>query len=89
MSSNTAKTRALPNEIAAKLRSLRSQLTRWILVSGLSRWVFAVLLVLAADMVVDRLFKMDFAQRLIMLFVMGLMIIVGTTASWKVRTVTN
>ena len=25
----------------------------------------------------------------IMLFVMGLMIIVGTTASWKIRTVTN
>ncbi len=71
MNSTTAKPRTIPTEIASRLGSLRGQLLRWILVSGLSRWLIAILVVLAADMLLDRMFKMDFAQRLIMLLVMA------------------
>ncbi|MCH2178930.1 MAG: hypothetical protein MK106_09005 [Mariniblastus sp.] len=68
MSSTTPK--SLPREISARLSQLRSQLTRWLLVDGISHWVAVILCVLVVDMGLDRLFKMDFAQRLIMLGVM-------------------
>ncbi len=67
MSSVTAKSRALPREIASRLGRLRSQLTRWLVVDGFSHWLAALLGLLIVDMAVDRFFKMDFAQRLIML----------------------
>lgn len=57
----------IPNSIQSKLNRLRRQLTNWLVVRGLGRWLLIMLGVLAADMVLDRLFKMDFAQRLIML----------------------
>ena len=76
MSSATAKTRALPREISSRLARLRSQLTRWLLVDGISHWLAAVILMLVLDMGLDRLFKMDFAQRSIMLVVMVLFAIV-------------
>ena len=57
----------LPAEIASRLRQLRQQISRWVLVHGLSRWAIAVVCILVVDMAADRLFKMDFAQRMIML----------------------
>lgn len=74
--------KALPQEIASRLRALRQQITRWVLVKGLARWILLVLAILAIDMFVDRVFKLDFAQRIIMLVLM-----VGLTASlffWRV-----
>ena len=68
MSSTTPQ--SLPREISARLSQLRGQLTRWLLVDGLSHWMAALLCLLVVDMGLDRLFKMDFAQRLIMLGVM-------------------
>ena len=62
---------ALPKEIAARLRALRQQVTRWVLVKGLARWILLVLAIFVIDMFVDRVFKLDFAQRLIMLVLMG------------------
>jgi hypothetical protein len=56
--------------VTKKLRHLRRRLTGWIFVRGAGRWLFIVLAILAADMVLDRFFKMDFAQRLILLIVM-------------------
>ncbi len=53
--------------IAERLGSLRGQLKRWVLVHGLARWLWLLLGIAAADMVLDRFFKMDFAQRLIVL----------------------
>jgi len=55
------------NPIQNKIASLRSQLTRWILVRGIGQWLLITIAVLLLDMGLDRLFKMDFAQRTVML----------------------
>ncbi len=57
--------------VLKKLRHLRRKLTGWILVQGVGKWLIALLAVLAFDMLLDRVFKMDYAQRLIMLVVMA------------------
>ena len=62
---------ALPKEIASRLRALRQRITRWVLVKGLARWILLVLAIFVIDMFIDRVFKLDFAQRLIMLVLMG------------------
>ena len=67
---NAKRNKAIPKTILRQLSALRSQLTQWIVVRGLSRWLLIVLGVLLADIVIDRVFKMDFSQRLIMLGVM-------------------
>jgi hypothetical protein len=59
------------NPILKKIADLRSQLTRWILVRGFGRWLLAALLLLVADMLLDRVFKMDFAQRAVMLVLLA------------------
>ncbi|MEZ6096234.1 MAG: hypothetical protein R3C03_18745 [Pirellulaceae bacterium] len=56
--------------IQHRLDQLRSQLRRWIVVRGLGKWLFAALAILILDMLVDRVFKMDGAQRLIVLMIM-------------------
>ena len=56
--------------IRSQLNGLRRKLSTWIFVRGLSRWLLIVLGVFALDMLMDRVFKMDFAQRLIMLVLM-------------------
>ncbi len=56
--------------IRRQLNGLRRKLSTWIIVSGLSRWLLVVLGVFALDMAMDRIFKMDFAQRCIMLVLM-------------------
>lgn len=57
--------------IRRHLGGLRRQLSTWIFVHGFGRWLMIILGVFAADMLIDRMFKMDFAQRLIMLVVMA------------------
>tara|TARA_B110000495_G_C23041404_1_gene624903 strand:- start:786 stop:2987 length:2202 start_codon:yes stop_codon:yes gene_type:complete len=59
-----------------KLLRMRSKLTRWILIHGLGRWLIAILAVLAFDVALDRFFKMDFAQRLVMLIAMAVAAVV-------------
>ncbi len=66
----------IPKAIASQLRGLRWKLRNWILVRGLGRWLVIALAILGADMGLDRFFKMDFAQRLIMLCVMAVAIVV-------------
>ena len=61
----------MPKSIARKLNQLRRKLTSWILVHGFSRWLLVILAVLVLNMALDRFFKMDFAQRTIMLCLMG------------------
>jgi len=56
------------NPIQNKIASLRSQLTRWILVRGIGQWLLITIAVLLLDMGLDRLFKMDFAQRTVIWF---------------------
>ncbi|MEM9409677.1 MAG: hypothetical protein AAGA30_01100 [Planctomycetota bacterium] len=60
----------LPVAIRGSLAKLRSRLTLWLMVKGLSRWLVILLLILAADMLIDRIFKFDLAQRIIMLVLM-------------------
>ena len=55
------------NPIQNKIRSLRGRLTRWILVRGIGQWLLIAVVVLLVDMFLDRFFKMDFAQRTVML----------------------
>ena len=71
MATVTSPTRSMPRVVLRKLLRMRGKLTRWILVYGVGRWLMVVLAILALDMLLDRLFKMDFAQRLVMLFVIG------------------
>jgi len=70
MTTATTGNQPIPKALMRKLSRMRARLTQWIMVHGLSRWLLAVLGILAADMLLDRLFKMDFAQRLVMLVVM-------------------
>ena len=82
MATVTSEKQPIPKVILRKLNRMRSQLTRWIMVHGLGRWLLAVLLVLAADMLLDRAFKMDMAQRLVMLVIMAIAALVYF--GWKV-----
>ena len=60
----------IPQTVLNQLGRLRAKLTQWILVHGLGRWLLILVGILVADMLLDRLFKMDFAQRAIMLVAM-------------------
>lgn len=82
MATVTSPKQPIPKAILRKLNRMRGKLTRWIMVHGLSRWLLAVLAILAADMLLDRVFKMDGAQRLVMLVVMAIAAIVYF--GWKV-----
>jgi hypothetical protein len=62
--------------ITERLSRLRGQIRRWVLVYGLGRWLWLMLGIAAVDMLLDRMFKMDFAQRLIVLV---LILAVGAT----------
>ena len=55
------------NPIQNKIKALRGRLTRWILVRGIGQWLLIAIVVLLLDMGLDRIFKMDFAQRTVML----------------------
>jgi hypothetical protein len=82
MASVTSPTRGVPRVVRRKLLRMRGKLTRWILVRGVGRWLMVMLAILAADMLLDRVFKMDFAQRLVMLVVMG--VAVAAYFGWRV-----
>jgi hypothetical protein len=56
--------------IEQKLASLRRKLTLWLAVHGLGRWLLIVGGLILSDVLIDRTFEMDFAQRVIMLAVM-------------------
>ena len=76
MTSVTTTSKNMPKLVMEKLLRMRSKLTRWILIHGLGRWLIAILAVLAFDVALDRLFKMDFAQRVVMLIVMAIVAVV-------------
>ena len=72
---------AIPKTILDRLSGLRRRLTQWVVVRGLSRWLLILLGVLLLDIAIDRLFKMDFSQRLIMLGVM--LFVAGLFFFWR------
>lgn len=57
--------------IEQKLAQLRRKLTGWLTVHGLGRWLLIVCGLILADVLIDRTFEMDLAQRIIMLVVMA------------------
>jgi len=63
--------RNAPAIVVSKLAQLRRKLTGWILVHGLGRWLMVLLVILAVDILLDRVFRMDFSQRLILLAAMA------------------
>jgi hypothetical protein len=81
MSSSTIESR-LPTSISQQLKRLRAALGRFLLVDGLSKVLGTAVLVALADAGLDRLFKMDLAQRGIMLVVM--ILIVAAVAFFRI-----
>jgi len=63
----TTPTTALPETFTIRLRRLRMKIVTWFLVDGLSRLLFCVVLAIGLDLLVDWLFHMDRAQRIVML----------------------
>lgn len=70
MSSTTLKTQ-IPASISERLKKLRAAIKRFLLVEGLSKILAALVLMVLVDLGLDRMFKMDLAQRGIMLVVMA------------------
>ena len=60
--------------VVSRLAALRSHLAAWFWVDGLGRVLWAALLVFAADLVIDRVFRMDMPQRVVMLPLMAAVI---------------
>ena len=71
MATVDSQTQSMPPAVLKKLNRMRGQLTRWMLVHGIGRWLLVLIGILAVDILLDRVFKMDFAQRLVMLVVMA------------------
>ena len=65
--SSTAK---LPSSLTEKLRSLRRQIALWFTVDGLNRLLITALGLIGLDLAIDWYFRMDKAQRGIMLVLM-------------------
>ena len=68
--------------ITARLVRLRGQIRRWVLVHGLGRWLWLVMGIAAVDLLLDRMFKMDFAQRLIVLIL--ILAVASTLLLWRI-----
>lgn len=81
-SDQTSRPPEVTRPIAERLAALRGQVKRWILVDGLARWIWLLLGIAALDMALDRLFKMDFAQRLIVLVLVAAFL--GVWLVWRI-----
>ncbi|QDU30969.1 hypothetical protein ETAA8_61220 [Anatilimnocola aggregata] len=57
--------------VLTRLSKLRRQVTTWFWVDGLSRLAWAAIALLAADLALDWLFRMDKPQRAVMLAIIG------------------
>ena len=60
----------IPASFTQRLHELRRQLLGWTAVRGVSRWLTLVVGILLVDMIIDRMFSMDWAQRAILLVAM-------------------
>ena len=76
MSSTTINKTTIPQSISQRLKQLRSAISRFLLVDGLSKVLVATLLLVLVDVLLDRVFKMDLAQRGIMLCVIIAVILI-------------
>ncbi len=74
MSSTTADSR-IPASINQRLKKLRAAIGRFLWIDGLSKVLALVVLLVLVDLGIDRIFKMDLAQRGIMLAVMAALVL--------------
>ncbi len=86
--SSASATHALPAPIIERLRGLRARIVQFVLVDGLARLLLTIIGLVLLDLVVDRLFRMDGAQRTIMLCVL-VGIVVFVLWRWLVRPLTR
>lgn len=68
---SAAKSGVFTETIVKRLGWLQRKLRQWLAVHGAGRWLWMVLCMLAVDLIIDRVFKMDFSQRAIILVVMA------------------
>lgn len=57
--------------VQRQLAKLRAQIRRWFLVDGFAKVALTILLMVFLDFWIDRIFRMDRAQRLVMLLIMA------------------
>ena len=76
MASTTVDSR-IPVSIRQRLKKLRGAVNRFLWIEGLSKIIVLVVALVLLDVAVDRIFKMDLAQRGIMLVVMTLLVMVA------------
>lgn len=82
MASQTTIGRVDVGIIADRLGELRRRIRRWIFVAGFSRWTWLVIGLALADLPLDRFFRMDLAQRAILLGIASLL--AGSWLVWRV-----
>ncbi len=75
MSSSTLPSKKIPQSISQRLQKLRAAMGRFVLIDGLSKLLFIAVLLILADLLFDRVFQMDLAQRGIMLVVMAVVLL--------------
>ncbi len=73
----TASTVSLTGPVSDRLRNLRFRIATWFVVDGLSRLLLCLLLLIGIDLLIDWLFHMDRAQRIVMLVLaIGILVVV-------------
>ena len=83
MSSTTVDSR-IPASINQRLKKLRGAIVRFLWIDGLSKVLALLVLLVLVDLGIDRVFKMDLAQRGIMLAFMAAMLL-GAVYYWLIR----
>lgn len=67
--------RLMPQSISRRISQLRIKVITWLLMDGASKVLLATVLIILLDVGLDRMFRMDLAQRTIMLVLMALVIV--------------
>jgi len=75
---------SIPSVIAQRLRALRTRITVWFLIDGLSKVLLTLVVLIGLDFLIDRTFHMDRAQRGVML-VLGVGCLGYVAYRWLLR----
>lgn len=75
MSSITSPSRFIPKPIANRVSQLRSRIRTWLTIDGLSKVFAALVILVLLDAAIDRMFRLDIAQRIIMLVLISVAVI--------------
>ena len=75
MSSISQPGKLIPQSISRRVSALRMKIITWLLMDGASKVLLATVLIILLDVGMDRLFRMDLAQRSIMLVLMAITVV--------------